>query len=42
MDRRKASDSPPAVLKLFDGYVHGRVSRQRTLDFLKQHLRPAT
>ena len=23
MERKKASDFPPEVLKLFDGYVHG-------------------
>ena len=32
MDRKKASDFPPAVLKLFDGYIHGRVSRRNFLD----------
>ena len=32
MDRKKASDFPPAVLKLFDGYIHGRVSRRDFLD----------
>ena len=31
MERKKASDFPPEVLKLFDGYVHGTVSRR---DFL--------
>ncbi|HET7730468.1 MAG TPA: dienelactone hydrolase family protein [Usitatibacter sp.] len=33
MERRKASDFPPEVLKLFDGYVHGTVSRR---DFLER------
>jgi carboxymethylenebutenolidase len=32
MERRKASDFPPEVLKLFDGYVHGGVSRREFLD----------
>ena len=31
MERKKASDFPPEVLKLFDGYIHGMVSRR---DFL--------
>ena len=32
MKRRKASDYPPAVLKLFDGYVHGSISRREFMD----------
>jgi carboxymethylenebutenolidase len=32
MERKKASDFPPEVLKLFDGYVHGRLSRRDFLD----------
>jgi carboxymethylenebutenolidase len=32
MERRKASDFPPQVLKLFDGYVHGMISRREFLD----------
>jgi carboxymethylenebutenolidase len=32
MERKKASDFPPEVLKLFDGYVHGRLSRREFLD----------
>jgi carboxymethylenebutenolidase len=32
MKRRKASDFPPEVLKLFDGYVHGWLSRRDFLD----------
>ena len=32
MERRKASDFPPEVLKLFDGYVHGWMSRRDFLD----------
>ncbi len=32
MERLKASDFPPEVLKLFDGYVHGAVSRRDFLD----------
>ena len=32
MERKKASDFPPEVLKLFDGFVHGSVSRREFLD----------
>ena len=32
MERKKASDFPPEVLKLFDGYVHGSLSRRDFLD----------
>ena len=32
MERKKASDFPPAVLKLFDSYIHGRISRREFLD----------
>jgi carboxymethylenebutenolidase len=32
MQRRKASDYPPEVLKLFDGYVHGTIGRREFLD----------
>ena len=32
MERKNASDFPPEVLKLFDGYVHGTVSRREFLD----------
>jgi carboxymethylenebutenolidase len=32
MERKKASDYPPEVLQLFDGYVHGRLSRRDFLD----------
>ena len=32
MERKKASDFPPEVLKLFDGYVHGALSRREFLD----------
>jgi carboxymethylenebutenolidase len=32
MDRKKASDFPPEVMELFDGYVHGRLSRRDFLD----------
>jgi carboxymethylenebutenolidase len=32
MERKKASDFPPEVLKLFDGYVHGMISRREFLD----------
>jgi carboxymethylenebutenolidase len=32
LDRKKASDFHPEVLKLFDGYVHGSLSRRDFLD----------
>ncbi len=32
MERKRASDYPPEVLKLFDGYVHGWISRRDFLD----------
>jgi carboxymethylenebutenolidase len=32
MERRKASDFHPEVLRLFDGYVHGTLSRRDFLD----------
>jgi carboxymethylenebutenolidase len=32
MERKKATDFPPEVLKLFDGYVHGMISRRDFLD----------
>jgi carboxymethylenebutenolidase len=32
MERKKASDFPPEVLKLFDGFVHGGISRREFLD----------
>jgi carboxymethylenebutenolidase len=32
MQRKKAGDFPPEVLELFDGYVHGAVSRREFLD----------
>ena len=32
MDRMKATDFPKEVLKLFDGYVHGGLSRRQFLD----------
>ncbi len=32
MDRKRASDFPPEVMKLFDGYVHGSISRREFLD----------
>ena len=31
-ERKKASDFPPGVLKLFDEYVHGRMNRREFLD----------
>ena len=32
MDRKKASDFPQELLNLFDGYVHGGISRREFLD----------
>src|ERR1022692_149966 len=32
MERKKSSDFPPEVLKLFDGYVHGFIRRRDFLD----------
>jgi len=32
MERKKASDFPPDVLKLFDRYVHGAIGRREFLD----------
>jgi carboxymethylenebutenolidase len=32
MERKKASDFPQELLNLFDGYVHGRISRRDFLD----------
>jgi carboxymethylenebutenolidase len=32
MERKTASDFPPEVLRLFDGYVHGAMSRRDFLD----------
>jgi carboxymethylenebutenolidase len=32
MERKKASDYPPEVMQLFDGYVHGAISRRDFLD----------
>ncbi len=32
MERKNAGDYPPEVLKLFDGYVHGTLSRREFLD----------
>ena len=37
MERMKASDFPPEVLKIFDGYVHGRISRRQFLDDAKKY-----
>lgn len=31
-ERKKASDFPPEVMKLFDGYVHGGITRREFLD----------
>ncbi|MEO6749933.1 MAG: dienelactone hydrolase family protein [Casimicrobiaceae bacterium] len=32
MDRKTAGDFPPEVLKLFDGYIHGKLARRDFLD----------
>lgn len=32
MDRKHAGDFPPEVLKLFDGYIHGKLGRREFLD----------
>jgi len=32
MERKKASDFPQELLNLFDGYVHGEISRRNFLD----------
>jgi carboxymethylenebutenolidase len=32
MERKKAADFPPEVLKLFDGYIHGALGRRDFLD----------
>ena len=32
MERKKTSDFPPEVLRLFDGYVHGAITRRDFLD----------
>ncbi len=32
MERKNAGDFPPEVMKLFDGYVHGRIDRREFLD----------
>ncbi|HEY2538563.1 MAG TPA: twin-arginine translocation signal domain-containing protein, partial [Stellaceae bacterium] len=32
MERKKASDFPQELLNLFDGYVHGMISRRQFLD----------
>ena len=37
MERMKASDFPPEVLDIFDGYVHGRISRRQFLDDAKKY-----
>ena len=48
----KASDFDPRVLKLFDGYIHGNITRrqfieeaaalasERTLEHFARHLKP--
>lgn len=36
--RKRASDFHPRILEIFDGYVHGAISK-RTLAFFETHLR---
>jgi carboxymethylenebutenolidase len=36
MERKKASDFPQELLNLFDGYVHGGISRRQFLDGAKK------
>jgi carboxymethylenebutenolidase len=37
MERKRASDYPPEVLRLFDQYVHGWMSRRDFLDRAARH-----
>src|SRR3982751_1902580 len=37
MERKRATDFPPEVLKLFDQYVHGWMSRRDFLDSAKKY-----
>jgi len=37
MERKKASDFPQEVLNLFDGYLHGRMSRRDFLDHASKY-----
>jgi carboxymethylenebutenolidase len=37
MERKKASDYPQEVLNLFDGYVHGRLTRREFLDSARKY-----
>jgi len=37
MERKQASDFPPEVLKLFDGYVHGFINRRDFLDRARKY-----
>src|SRR4029079_16400248 len=37
LDRKKSSDFHPEVLKLFDGYVHGRLTRRQFLDSIGKY-----
>jgi len=36
MERKRASDFPQELLNLFDGYVHGGISRRQFLDRAQQ------
>ena len=40
VERKKSGDFPPEVLKLFDGYVHGRLDRREFLDSAAESLKP--
>jgi carboxymethylenebutenolidase len=37
MERKQASDFPPEVLKIFDGYVHGFINRRDFLDRARKY-----
>jgi carboxymethylenebutenolidase len=37
MQRKTAADFPPEVLRLFDGYVHGHITRREFLDRSARH-----
>ena len=37
MDRKKATDFPQELLRIFDHYVHGEISRREFLDSAKKY-----
>ncbi len=37
MERKKATDFPQELLRIFDRYVHGEISRREFLDFAKKY-----